>query len=192
MIPDKFYGLVILDKPDLQNESLNIGVEVVSSINPKQQEAEALYVNWCYKDEIEKEKKEKQIEKCGDKLYDGILSGISGHDNFDKIFKTLKNKTRKLKKYKSFSKQYLFIFSDLYATTNMLEKALEEMCNICNLANPKFVEIYVLVPGALYVFDITNNITYVSKIDSNMQFLQSRSARDMVVQGENQETDSHN
>lgn len=77
-----------------------------------------------------------------------------------------------------------FIFSDIYATSTIREKALEEMKYICNSFSPKFDSIYVLVPGAIYIFDIVKNITFEMQIDSNMQYLQACRARKMVIQGE--------
>ncbi|MGB4658282.1 MAG: hypothetical protein WBI07_03765 [Mobilitalea sp.] len=184
MFPNQFADLAIIDKPDLQNKNLDIGIEVTSSKNPKQQEAEALYVKWSYEDNENKKKIERQIEKCGARLNNGILSGIPGHVNFNRIYYEIKNKTEKLGKYKTFGKQYLFIFSDLYATSDMREKALEEMKLIQNLSSHKFDEIYILVPGAIYVFDFKNSITFERIIDSNMQYLQAYRAREMVTQGE--------
>ncbi len=184
MFPNQFSDLAILDKPDLQNENFSVGIEVTSSINPKQQEAEALYVKWSYEDNGNKKKQERQIEKCGARLNNGILCGISGHDNFNRIYVELKNKIGKLFQYKTFDKQFLFIFSDIYATSDMRKKALEEMKFICNLLSNKFDEIFILVPGAIYVFDLIKNITCEVEIDSNMQYLQACRAREMVIQGE--------
>lgn len=184
MFPNQFSDLAILDKPDLQNENFNIGIEVTSSINPKQKEAEALYVKWSYEDNENKKKLERQIEKCGARLNNGILSGISGHDNFNRIYTEIKNKIGKLGQYKTYGKQYLFIFSDIYATSDMRKKALEEMKFINNLSSHKFEEIYILVPGAIYVFDLIKSITSERKIDSNLQYLQACRAREMVTKGE--------
>jgi hypothetical protein len=184
MFPERFSDLVILDKPDLQNAQLNIGVEVTSSINPKQKEAEELYVKWHCQGNEGKKKIERQIEKCGGKLINGVLSGIPSHDDFGRIYAQLNNKIEKIGEYKSFSKQYLFIFSDIYATSTMREKALEEMHHIYTCASPKFDGIYVLVPGALYVFDLANNITFERGINSNMQYLQACSARQTVTKEE--------
>lgn len=58
MFPDQFFDLVSHDKPDLQNEKLIIGIEVTSSINPKQKEAESLYVKWYdQSNEVKKKRK---------------------------------------------------------------------------------------------------------------------------------------
>jgi hypothetical protein len=187
MFSNRFFDLVIHDKPDLQNEKLSIGIEVTSSINPKQKEAESLYVKWYDQSNEGKEKIEVQIKKCGAKLNNGILSGISSHDNFDRIYTDIKNKIGKLDQYRSFVKQYLFIFSDIYSTSDMREKALEEMQHICYLESPKLDAIYVLVPGALYVFNLVKNITFIREINANMQSVQASNAREMVIQEEKAE-----
>src|SRR5659263_763895 len=106
MFPERFSDLVILDTPDLQNEQLDVGVEVTSSINPKQKEAEALYVKWHNQANEVKKKTERQIERCGAKLNNGVLQGIAGHDNLNRIYSILNNKIEKNSTYKSFGKQY--------------------------------------------------------------------------------------
>ncbi|RPF47701.1 hypothetical protein EDD70_0500 [Hydrogenoanaerobacterium saccharovorans] len=183
LFPREFYDLIISDKPDLQNEQLDIGVEVVSSVNPKHREAENLYSKLPEQDDIGKKKIEKQIKKCGAKI-DGILSGLSGNDNFNRILCTLKLKMEKLKKYKSFREQYLFIFSDIFANSEMRKSALWEMLNICSNESYKFNRVYVLVPNAIYVFNLTNNTTLEREINSEMQYDISLRAREMVEQGE--------
>lgn len=182
MFPDQFYELVILDRPDLQNDQLNVGIEVTSSINPKQKESESLYVKWCDQSNERQKKTERQIRKCGARLNNGILSGIPSHNEFDRIYVTVKDKLGKIGKYKPFEKQYLFIFSDIYATSNMLEKIFEEIHHICYLESLKFDNIYILVPGALYVLDFIKNITFIKLINSDMQYVQACSAREMVIQ----------
>lgn len=184
MFPEQFSDLIISDKPDLQNAKLNIGIEVTSSENSKQKEAEALCTIWYYQDNNRKEKIRKQIEKCGAKLIVGGLSGIPDQDNFERIYKTLNEKVEKLEKYKAFWKQYLFIFSTLYTTPIMREEALCEMCRICESASSKFNGIYVLVPGAIYIFDLANNKTYEKEITSDRQQFQAQRAREMVEQEE--------
>lgn len=184
MFPDQFSDLAIPDKPDLQNEKLNIGIEVTSSENASQKEVEALYIKWYYQSNDEKEKTREQIENCGAKLINGVLAGISDQDNFNRIYDTLNIKVKKLREYKSFGKQYLFAFSTIYATSAMREEALSEMQRICNSASPKFNGIYVLVPGAIYVFDLDNNITYENEITRDRQQFQAQRAREMVEQEE--------
>lgn len=186
MFPEQFKEMEIKDKPDLQNEYLGIGVEITCSRNQKQLEAESLYVKWSYEDNIDKGKIEKQISKCGAKLSNGILSGIPDRDSFDRIYEALKDKLKKLSsgEYKSFSKQYLFIHSDIHATSTMRKDAIQEMHCISSDSSQKFDGVYVLVPSAVYVFDFANNITYERKINNNKQEQQSWSAREMVVQGE--------
>ena len=61
MFPERFSDLIIIDKPDLQNEQLDIGVEVTSSVNAKQKEVEALYVKWHAQGDEGKKIIERQI-----------------------------------------------------------------------------------------------------------------------------------
>jgi len=115
MFPETFCDLVILDKPDLQNNQLNIGVEITSSGNYKQREAQALYEKWHEQDTKGKEKIEKQIKKCGAKLNKGILEGISDNDNFERIYKVLENKMKKFNlMITNFLRNNIYLFSQRY------------------------------------------------------------------------------
>ncbi len=189
MLPRQFSNLIISDKPDLQNAQLDLGVEVTSSIDQKQRNAESLYVKWSYQENANKEKMNAEIKKCGAELVDGILSGVPDQDNFNRVYIALKDKLGRLSsgQYKIFSRQYLFIFSTIYATSTMREEALKEMNNICSDATRKFDEIYVLVPGAIYVFDLVNNTSFKMQINNNSQCLQASCARKMVIQRETDE-----
>lgn len=189
MIPNQFVNMLIRDKPDLQNKQLNIGVEVTSSVNPKQKEAESLYVEYSSRCNENKKKAEKQIEKCGGKLDGGVLFGISDNDNFNRIFVCVKNKLKLISGYKYFAKQYLFVFSDIYASSDMREEALKVMSNICYQVSPTYEGIYVLVPGALYVFDLVKNITNEIAISDDVQTNQACDAREMVIKMENSRLD---
>ena len=44
--------------------------------------------------------------------------------------------------------------------------------------------VYILVPEAIYVFDLDNNITYEKEITSDRQQIQAQCARDIVEQEE--------
>jgi len=180
IFPEQFFDLIISDKPDLQNIDLNIGIEVTSSENSNQKEVDALYTKWSYQDNDKKENIRRQIEKCGAKLINGVLSGISDHDSFEKIYDTLNKKLVKLKEYRLFEKQYLFTFSSIYATPTMRKEALNEMRRICEPLTSKYSGIYVLVPGAIYVFDLANNTTCEEEITCNLQQFQAQKAREMV------------
>lgn len=159
MFPEQFYDLTICDKPDLQNIQLDLGIEVTSSIKQKQKEAEALYTKWTYQNDKQREKTAKKIEECGAKLFEGVLAGVPGQDNFDNIYRSIKKKLERLSfgLYKLYGQQYLFIFSDIYATSSMRVKALDEMCRICPSASNTFDGIYILVPGSIYIFDLAKN-----------------------------------
>ncbi len=165
MFPERFLDMEIWDKPDLQNEQLNTCVEVTSSIDQKQLEAESLYVKWGYADDSHKKRIEELIAGCEAELNDGILSGKPGYDNFDNICRALENKLVKLSsgQYKAFNNRYLFIYSDIYSDLAMREEALKRMQSISSDFASTFDGIYVLVPGAIYVFDIDNCITYEKK-----------------------------
>jgi len=191
MFPETFHGLVISDKPDLQNKQLNIGVEVTSSEEPEQRKTEMLYAKLPEQDRKGTERIEKQIEKCGAKIDGGFLIYSFKRDNsdqkrdyFKQIYEVLEKKMKKFGGYETFIKQYLFIFSDICATPVMRNDALIKMHNICSSANQIIEGIFIYVPGAIYVFNLADNITYERKIASDMQYTQACNARKMVIQEE--------
>lgn len=186
MFPERFSNLDIVDKPDLQNKNLDIGIEVTSSVNPMQKKAESEFVKWWNDKNANKKKIESKIKECGAELIDGSLNGVRELDNFDRVYKIIENKRKKLlsDQYKHFGKLYLFIHSYIFADITMQEEALGKMQSICYSETKRIDCIYVLVPGAIYVFDLANNITYDNKIDSNTQCRQAESAREMVVKME--------
>jgi|GEM_PF-5526402 len=66
----------------------------------------------------------------------------------------------------------------------MRENALRKIHSICSSTNQIIEGIFILVPSAIYVFNLVDNITYERKIDCNTQCLQACNARKMVVQKE--------
>ncbi|BBF42412.1 hypothetical protein lbkm_1094 [Lachnospiraceae bacterium KM106-2] len=184
MFPKIFFNLKIKDKPDLQNNISNIGVEVTSSVDKSHKEAEALYAEWSYKEDCNRNFIEKQIKKCGAKIEEGILIGKPGEDSFLNVIKQAKLKVLKLNKYSHFTKQYLFIFSDILADKHMLDSALEELREICDRPN-SFDCIFVLVPEQIYIFDLIKNKWSVRAISNKKQYEHGMIAREMVILEEN-------
>lgn len=181
LFPEQFCNLDLKDRPDLQNEELDIGIEVTSAIDQKQREAESLYFEMTEENDAKKEK-----QKTGATLADGILFGKPIRIDFYNINEALESKLKKLasEQYKNFNKQYLFIFSTIYATAAMREEALAEMQTISAESGQKFNEVFVLVPKRIYVFDLDHNTFCEKVISRSKQIGHANGAIKMVEEKE--------
>lgn len=118
---NRFYGLEFSDKPDLQNNNLSIGVEVVSAIPEEIRQIDGI----C---------KKKLKIKDGKEIY-GFVYGCGGfYKDRERIFKAFDKKIDKLNKrdeeengkliphYKEFKHQCLFIIDINYIEPEDLKK----------------------------------------------------------------------
>lgn len=169
------------ESPDLQNEILNVGIEVTNSDNQSQREAESLYTKLEYKVSKNQKRDIERIEQLGAKYNDGILIGIPGHDNFSEILSGFKIKLEKLNspKFKVFQDNHLFIYSSIYATSDMIIAAMEEMNQYQNAKDYKFNKVFIAVPYYIYVCDlIENSFEIVDIHEKQIDF--ALKAREMV------------
>lgn len=182
LFEDEFHNLEIeCERPDLQNEELSIGVEVTISENDKQKEAESLYTKLEYGLTRNPQNTLKKIEKLGAKYEDGILIGIPDSDNFDRILKSFKHKLENMNKddFHIFKKNYLLIYSSIYATEEMINNAIETMCEIQENKCHCFQRVYIVVPYYLYVCDLVCKSSSIINI-KDLQYGFAISARNMV------------
>lgn len=179
--PEEFIDLKSKDKPDLQMENGQRGIEVVVSEDKKQLEAESLYSKIEYNKIRNKENSIKRIEKIGSIYKDGILFS-SGKDSFDLIFKSFSDKLDKLNRggYANFNLNYLFSHSSIIADDAMIEEAIQLMQEIQKSKKRKFYKVFVLGTRALYCLDLYNDCYEIKPIDSKLQFNQSCKARLLV------------
>ncbi|UVX34360.1 MAG: hypothetical protein [Bacteriophage sp.] len=175
---EEFIDLKLEDKPDLQMENGQRGIEVVISEDKKNLEAESLYSKIECNKIRNKEKAIEKIEKLGNIYKDGILSS-SSKVSFKFIFESFNDKIDKLNGggYDDFAWNYLFIFSSIIADNRMIKEAIREMKQIQSSKERKFYKVLVLVPGYLYCLDLYNDCYEIKPIDSKIQFNQSGRAR---------------
>lgn len=188
LFPEKFCNLHLADKPDLQDHSGCVGIEVTRAENPKQLEAESIYSNLPYKDENQRAYDIKRIEKTGAKVHEFFMMGIKGTDSFERINAAIDTKCKIMSKggYKVLEEYHLFVFSSIYAVDYMLQEELEYL--IAEDVGKFYRVIYVLVSGGMYCFDLMTKEYKVFDIDSNMQYKQATKARQMVEEGEEDAT----
>lgn len=181
MFSDKFNNLKIEDKPDLQSEDNKYGIEVTRAEDKKEIEAEELYSKLSYGQCRNVKKVLEKYSHGNIRIENGILFS-SGNVSFDLILKAFKEKVDKLNNgnYKNFRKNHLFVFSDILANEYMLKEALENMQKLQINYNKNFTEVFVLVPGECYNFNLHLKEYYKYKIESNQQYLHSCKARELV------------
>ena len=116
---------------------------------------------------------------------EGILTGIPGSDNFDRIFQSFKDKIHKLNNggYTIFTHNYLFVFSEILANQKMIDEVIIKMNLFQVEYNRKFEKIFVYVPYYLYVLNLLDEIGEIMNIEK-YQYNWGLCARNMVIQHE--------
>ncbi|NSB15959.1 hypothetical protein [Clostridium beijerinckii] len=182
LYPEEFVNLEIKDKPDLQMNDGEYGIEVTNAIDEDQREIEKLYVGIQYNSIRNKNGALAKINKLGGKLYGGILAGKPGTDSFDLILSAFDNKLNLLngKGYKQFKWNCLFIFSDIYADDRMIIDAIKDMQQSQKDREKQFYKVFILVPGECYCSNLCKGSYEVCPIPSSVQGIQAHKARALV------------
>lgn len=184
LFPDRYYNLLLADKPDLQGT--NVGIEVTVANDRKMQEA---LNNWikAYNCSDEK-KKSKYIDRMA-QLGVKYTGGVQGWPGFSPSFNLTRNaidsKIGKLKKgnYKSFPRYELFVFTDTWYHEAVVEDAKRYIFR--DKVSECYKTIYVLSEGAdLHVFETGIGLYQNIKIDSTEQSDRNIRARQMVEDAE--------
>ena len=115
LLKEEFYDLNIIDKPDLQNEELNVGIECTVSINIESIEAEYLYSELTYGKAKNPDKCKERIKKLGGNITEYSMFE-SRTVSLNSILGAVRTKLKKLNGngYKIFEKNYLFIRDCIY------------------------------------------------------------------------------
>lgn len=181
LFPTEFVDLEIKDKPDLQTNDGEYGIEVTRAIDSDSIRADELYTDISYNRARNKKGAIEEIKKCGCKLQDGVLTGKPGTDSFDLILESFENKLNKLQKgYKEYRKNCLFIFSYIYANDRMINEAIQIMKQKQIDSEKKFYKVFILVPGYCYCLDLATFCYEIYRIESKDQYNQADKAREIV------------
>ena len=179
---EQFVNLRIKDKPDLQSQDNDCGVEVTIAIDRNELQSEKLYSDITYNRVRDKVKALKRIEECGYKVENGILHGKTSIDSFYLIMVSFDSKLNKLNDggYKYFNKNFLFVFSYIYANDEMIKDAIIYMQNKQLDKQRQFNKVFVLVPGHLYCLNLYEGNYEVKRIEFIHQSSQADRARELV------------
>ncbi len=181
-----FKDIEVKDRPDLQMQSGEYGIEVTNARDKQQINAEKLYAKVVYNIARDKEGAIKEIRKCGCNPMEYGMQGKPGEDSFKLILQAFDTKLKKLNSgnYKIFNKNCLFVFSDILADDRMIKDALEEMQQRQLNARFKFYKVFVLVPGQCYILNLFDNNYNIIIIDWVTESNQSSKAREIVEENE--------
>ncbi|OFS23018.1 hypothetical protein [Clostridium sp. HMSC19A10] len=182
LYPEDFMNLEIKDKPDLQTNDGEWGIEVTNAIDKDQRNAESLYVDIEYNRVRDKEGALAKINKLGGKLYGGSLAGKPGTDSFDLILSAFDSKLNLLngEGYKQFKLNYLFIFSDILADDRMIIDAIKDMQQSQKDRKKQFYKVFILLPGGCYCFNLYKGSYEENPIENPVQLTQAYKARELV------------
>ena len=157
-IDNEVYGdLTIADRPDLQDVTKSLGVEVTQAISNASQQAEALYALYSEEtDEKEKKRLKARIERIGATVHKGFMFGPKVVDSFSLVNDAVIKKLEKLNSgsYRDFDHAHLFVRSDIYADCNMLAEELFTFLDISEEYTKQYERIVVSVPSFNYVFNL--------------------------------------
>ena len=85
-----------------------------------------------------------------------------------------------LQEYKYFNKNFLFVFSYIYASDEMIKDAIIYMQNKQLDKQRQFNKVFVLVPGHLYCLNLYEGNYEVKRIEFIHQSSQADRARELV------------
>jgi len=174
--PDRYAGLELADKPDLQDIERDIGVEVVRAIAKDEGEIEGWLGKYPFFKGKEKEIADKIFSRYGGKFLDGeyrIFCWPVRADNFDLVLSVLGEKLKKLNEggYVEIKHNELFVDSSILADRNMLVEALQTMLDRQAGFDIKFERVFVCVPSWLYIFDLIDGCASGVKLHNQSEWL---------------------
>ena len=192
LLKDEFYDLNIIDKPDLQNEELNVGIECTVSINMESMEAEYLYSELTYGKSKNPDKCKERIKKLGGNITEYSMFE-SSTVSLKSILGAVKTKLKKLNGngYKIFEKNYLLIRDCIYIPNQQI-KGLQYSIGLIQSKYPvEFDKIYILLNSKLIELNMIDYTNKCIEFNSNTQYELAEKARDIVVKQEEKEKEKN-
>lgn len=199
LFPDEYKNLELSDRPDLRDNTRNIGIEVTSAYPPHMQEALFIGADIPYRSAEEKKKGLNQLGKLGYKYTQyGMFSPSFSYTWAGNIYpdiekalcapviKVVKKKLDKLNTggYDALQQYNLFIQTEPRIDEWMPPKIMERLLPLSN-REKRYAVIYVLAMKDLLIFDIESQSWTRLKTGTKLYGLGDQ-ARVMVEEGEKQ------
>ena len=143
------------DRPDLQSEILNIGVEVTRSLERTEGKLDSVF----HRRDLDYEKKEEIIKKLGGITYKNPTVMITQGNSKNDIISSIKNKTKKLNEhYQIFNKNILYIFTGnaCFNTSDIEESVSKSICETEKYIR-KFNSYFIDCMDKLFVVELGGN-----------------------------------
>ena len=185
--PDIFKDLELIDKPDLQNTNLDLGIEVTTAIEKNDLELDKLYIGLEYNLVNNRKSVIKKIDSLGGKIHSGILEHPGRSRNLCNIEKCIYNKLKKLndEDYKKFSKNYLFMTDQNIILEQECPDLLNKYKSLQEGYKYQYHGIYIYrLGGELFEFDFVNNKYNIHEVKNVYEI--SMNASKMVEDKENE------
>lgn len=178
------------ERPDLRNDSYDIGIEVTSSMGEAERTLDSIYPrDFKYGNSEEKQKAKNRIEKLGGIIKDGYLIYPTMSNDLSEIFSSIENKLKKLNKkgFKKYKENDLFILGTIHIQEykyDILKQGIETIIN--HFDWPRIFDKIIIyyLPGELLCFDTTTNT--IKKILVNNICNLSINARNILTKKYNQ------
>lgn len=165
MFPERFSRLKIVDKPDLQDDLSNTGIEVTTAETKEKKEKDHLFSELVQDHGTpERQKKSKErIRQLGGVYHDpGVMTSWVNYRDLSGIYSALKSKLEKLNAggYRNLDKQFVFITDTNIIKSDEMNEVWAEIAKRQEVFSKRFDSIFLyLFGGKLIEFDMkTGNI----------------------------------
>lgn len=168
VFPGEFGNLKFGERPDLQNDELNIGIEVTTAISQDEMNISGAFSDIISGTARNPEGSKKKIQKFGGH-YDeiGIVSFPVKYRELNNIYSALEHKLNKLDNYKEYKNQHLLITDRNFIKTEELKEMLETFNKIQGKYPKKFSYIFLyLRGGTLYKFDMVSKVYSIYNVSN--------------------------
>lgn len=183
--PERYGTLSVLDKPDLQNRSLDIGVEVTASVSKNFKAAESIGCKLPCLSKDQFEKNCKKLEDLHVEHHAQVLIHPPEPVYFGPTIEMVETKFEKLNSghYQQLSTYDLFVWVNLFLDdAKTRHELLDKFVSMCDKeCNYSFIFIYAI--DTLYAFDLCNKQVKCFEL-KQQNYVFARKARQMVEDAE--------
>ena len=186
-----FKNLTLDDKPDLQSDLLNLGIEVTTAVNQNDNELDSLYTSLSYGTCRNENAVSKKIEHLGGKIRNGVLSHPVRNWSLENIFDAFNEKLKKISSggYRMFEKNYLFITDSIFIGPEHYDIILNKMIYMQKDNEIQFDKVFIYIYGVdMYEFDLSAMKVKKFNVSNNAVYNVSIQARKLVIKNENTNT----
>lgn len=187
VITSELNNLDIVDKPDLQNVRMNVGIEVTTAVDKKNMELERLYTELEYGLIRNTEGASKKIKKLGGKIINGVLIHPGRTRTLENIYNSFKEKVILLNSgnYTIFKHNYIFITDDNLIHESEIKMIMTQLEFIQEKYKNKFEKVYIYIYGdKLYELKLSLEQYKVYQLSSDDVYRISIDARTIVEKKE--------